>query len=296
MAERKLACISAKGKRERLRFTSSALPFADAAAQEVEEALDMLATLDHRSRAFKGHPGEIRLGSIGFASSEGEWKQFGFRNEWHKGQGYYVDPNTAQNNPHLRYKAGPFPWEMLPPDSELAKALKEAYRRFGHATRLSHDPEAAIPLAVSSIESLLSDRHDKQYATAARIMLASVASSQPVIWPPALIGWFEERHDILHRPSQVRWTEKEASEAFWSLYGVLDQISHFVVSGKIIRRDDLISHLMTPTNIEQGKKAVEVEVQKLKELQAKAVTSEYRTDIERGVKTWESISKRLLHH
>jgi hypothetical protein len=263
------------------------------AIRGVSETLDFLATLDQRSQAFRGHPGEMRVGSLGFVVSEGPPRQFAIKDDWNRGLKYSIDPETAQNKNRLHYKAGPFPWASLPQDSELSKNLREAYRRFGHACRLGEDPEAAIPLAMSAIESLLSDEYEKRLSTAGRLILASLALGAPAIWPLVITGWFERRNEILHEPSQLIWNPDEASRAFWSLYGVLDLISSYIVSQKIKTRDELLTRLLTQANVGAAKKSIKEQYSALETLQKNALTAQYADEIGQQVKTWKAISDRL---
>src|SRR2546430_1963918 len=265
---------------------------ADSAARDVESALDLLATLHQRHHMSTGHPGDLRVGSFGFVVSGTQLLRSGFRNEWLRGVGYSVDPDVLVKK-HSRYRSGPYPWYDLPADSEFSSALAEAYRRFGHACRLRDDPEAAIPLAVSALESLLSERDDKLYSTTARVILASVMLDEPTMWPIALVGWFLTRHEILHEPFQFRWSEQEASKTFWSLYGVLDLIASFILEGKIRQKKDLLLKLEAQENVEQAVKGVDREVAGLKELQTNALTGPYRQMLGAQIEVWGHIRKKL---
>lgn len=267
---------------------------AAAGATAVEEALDFLATLDQRSREFRGNPAEVRLGPVGFIiDTGGQLKPFVFRNEWGRSWGYSVDPETAENKPRLHYRTGPFPWEDLPKGNELSENLQEAYRRFGHARRLAHDPEAAIPLAISALETLLSIRNDKKHAAAGRLILASIALDAATMWPLELVAWFEHRNKILHVPFYARWTEREALRALWSLYGVLDLVSHFIVTQKVSTQKDLLDRLLTSENVDRAKKAIGRQIDSLKDLLAKALTPSYKKHLGLLIETWQDIGKSL---
>ncbi len=263
-------------------------------ATKAEDALDLLSTLDHRSRLQMGYPGTMRVGRFGFVVGDGEKpREFPIPDEWWFWGDYRLDPKTAKEESRLRYLANPFPWRGMTQGTELSRALKESYRRFGHAKRLSHEPEAAIPLALSAIEYLLAGKRDKRHTTVARMILASIALDEPTVWPLKMISWFERRNVILHESFRPRWTSREANSAFWSLYRVLDLAASFAVEKGLDTRAALIEALENEANVLEARGAVESEIRKLRELADSALTSQYRRLIGDEIDTWKSVLRHL---
>ena len=259
-----------------------------------EEALDILATLDQRSRDRRGTIERVCIGSFYLQPDRSETGDAGYHNPlaW---RDYTIGKSFVEGDPSPRYKAPVFPWRELPEGCELALALREAYRRFGHARRLADDPEVAIPLAMSALETLLVAEQSKGIPATARLIQASIMTDRPTLWPLELFEWFERRNSIVHEWERgpIRWDANASSRAFWSLYGVLDLVADAGIRGKHRTRESLHKALKDAGREAEAREVVNKRIADLAGEMDHALTDQHRGMLAGTIEIWKKVQKHL---
>lgn len=265
----------------------------DEARYQCNRSLDIVASASHRTRTGTVNPNALRVGTTTHLLDEK-----GAPVKWRRDRQWLwdheIDPETLTDDPRMHFQQGARPWKQLPPDCELAHALREAYRRFGRARRLSHDLEASLPLAMSALEYLLlRDSENKRHAAAARLILASIASNRAIPWPLKAYEWYMLRNSVLHDLEPDRWTMRDAQSTFHNLYLMLDVIADLIVQNDLETREELISFIQSDEAIETAQNHIDQRIEELSERCKAAATEEYRERLGAAIELWNDVRSQL---
>ncbi len=233
------------------------------AARLAEDALDLLATSDFRSRLSHGPPWETRIGRRCWVWPEGETETaMGVSNPWMRGYDYEVDQSTVHATGDTRFQAPPDAWTKLPA-GDMRDAVERAYVSIGGAMRRAPDAHASVARAWTAVETLYASGRpgdevgDRAARAVANRFKVAAAAGTGTTDPFELARFYFLRNDVLHDAISWRWSEKDAHGRLWPLYLHIDHLTGFCIKENITTKDNLRTRLMEPTLVAETREWIE---------------------------------------